>query len=175
MTALLLIGPPGTGKSAVLGELEELGWMAADVDIAVSRTLGIDERDLHLDLPRDQLAATQREIARALFGDIEQIAVDCAIAIPTSVAQAERETIVELRDSGTAIIVALSASLDKLVMRNGLVGVRSNNVVLPRKELRRHLADHQPLYDDLSSETLDTTEATPAEVAAELHARYSSH
>lgn len=175
MSAIALLGSAGVGKSAVLRELEVLGWVCADVDRASARVRGVSYEEFFTEHSQEERLAAQYAMLDLLLGDVEEATTtDFAIAIPAEclgtvrgdavgVAFAERMQAME-----SLFFVQLTADLGSLVTRNGLIGARSSNVVLPRRELRSHLALRQPVWDELADFTVDTTHVSPAAMAERI-------
>lgn len=183
MTALIFIGPPGTGKTSIVEELESLGWLAADIHHAVARILNVHVAELHLDTDPAQRIELEREVLGALLDDVESATEgNYALAVPSSAlgligedeSEPLRERILKAAGAGALTVIQLQTELGKLVMRNGLVGVRSSNVVLPRKELRAHIERHQPTYDLLATRTIDTTESDASSIAVQINAEFGA-
>lgn len=172
MSAIFLIGAPGTGKSAVVGELAKLGFTAADVDAAVAAAHGYSLEDFYV-----LLAAEQRKVlvAEALSDFLDDVDSDpagrWALAIPSdalgdSLDDPEHVPVRERLRVGT--VVKLTADLSTLVTRNGLIGQRSATLVMPRKEFRLMLGARDEVYDAVADRIYDTTRRDVAELAKEL-------
>ena len=174
MSAIILIGPSGTGKSAVVADLGERGWTAADVEDAVARRNGVTLDDFYVLVEdRERNEAIRAEL-HAFFDDIEAEPDELwALAIPsgglgTSLDDDFRDIRDRLAALPQATIVRLSADLSTLVTRNGLIGPRSGAMVMPRKEFRIMMEARQPVYDSVATHVCDTTGRTPAESAEEI-------
>ncbi|MDP9805439.1 shikimate kinase [Trueperella bonasi] len=171
MTAIILIGAPGTGKSAIVAELAQRGWNAADVDSVIAARHGMSLNDFYVLIDQNVRNDSIRAELHAFFDDIESEPEHLwALAIPSDglgVALDDdfadiRERLKRLPD---AAIVNLSADLSTLVTRNGLIGPRSATMVMPRKEFRLMLADRKPVYDEVATHEYDTTNKSVSESA----------
>lgn len=175
MTAILLIGANGTGKSAIAAELDSIGWTTADLDALVARSANMSVQDVVLDLDTKRRRALEHSILGELLDDVESHPHErWAIAISSdalgdsredSSGEELRQRIRTLAERGSAVVVSLHADLGKLVTRNGLMGPRSVSLIMPRKEFRTMLEERQPLYDSLATHKVDSSTTTPREAA----------
>ena len=158
MTAprLVLVGPPGVGKTTV-GTL-------------LSRRLGLPLRDTDADIE----ASTGRTIADLFidgepeFRVLEVEAVRAALAEHTGIlalgggAVLAAETREALRGH---TVVFLSVELADAVRRTGLDRSRPVLGLNPRATLRTLLAARRPVYEEVATVTVPTDGRTPADVA----------
>jgi len=160
--ALVLVGPPGAGKTTV-GEL-------------LAKRRGVDFRDTD----RDVEARTGTTIAdifvehgESHFRDLERVAVRRALD--------EHDGVVAL--GGGAVldpstrdllrgrrVVFLDVSLAAAAERVGLNRSRPLLAVNPRATLARLLDERRPLYVEVAAVTVSTDNRTPDEVADEVEA-----
>lgn len=174
MSAIILVGPSGTGKSAVVAELGERGWIGADVDEVVARRSGMSLNDFYVLVDQNERNEIIRKELHAFFDDIEAEPDELwALAIPSEgMGTSLDDDFQDIRDRLKALpgatIVHLTADLSTLVTRNGLIGPRSATMVMPRKEFRLMMNARQPVYDSVSTHECDTTKRTPSDTAEEI-------
>ncbi len=175
MTAILLIGASGTGKSAIAAELDSIGWTTADLDALVAQSVNMSVQDVVVDLDVQRRHELEHSILGELLDDVERHPDErWAIAVSSDAlgnstdatcGRELRQRIATLAERGSAVVVGLHADLGKLVTRNGLMGPRSVSLIMPRREFRTMLEKRQPLYDSLATHNVDTSTTSPREAA----------
>ncbi|MFC5370092.1 hypothetical protein [Arcanobacterium bovis] len=181
MTVVFLIGAPGTGKSAAVRELDKRGWIVADIDSIVHSTGRTPEQYI-LDDDLASLRGIYRDIFMQLVRDIERFpTADYALALPsqlicdddgTSIDPVVSRTLEQLRAAeytqGNVYVVGLIANISKLMLRNGLMGNRGVNPVLPRKTLRELNSRFEVMMQVLTADIIDTSDIAIADVVADI-------
>lgn len=155
--AVVLVGPPGAGKTTV-GVLlaERLGVSLRDTDADVERETGQTIADLFLVEGEDH------------FRELEAAAVARAVAEHRGVlalgggAVLREETRERLRGLP---VVFLDVALADAVHRVGLDAARPLLAVNPRKQWRALMEARRPLYTEVARTVVDTEGRTPEEVA----------
>ena len=157
---LVLVGPPGAGKTAV-GSLvaDRLGLAFRDTDRDVETVAGKSVADVFVD------------DGEAVFRTLERAAVASALA--------EHEGVLAL--GGGAVldpatreslrgrpVVALSVGLTDAVKRVGLARDRPLLSFNPRAHLRLLLAEREPLYADVAPVTVVTDGRSIDDIAEEV-------
>lgn len=162
---VVLIGPPGSGKSSV--------------GAVLARLLGTDLRDTDADVE----AAEGRSVpdifvsdGEEYFRDVERVAVANAIAEHDGVlslgggAPIDRETQSLLAryvaDGGA--IVFLDISLTAAVPRVGLNATRPLLLGNPRQKWLALMKERRPVYERLATLTVLTDNRRPPQIAAEI-------
>lgn len=178
MSTLILIGAPGSGKSAILSELASMGWTVCDVGPALAARAGVSIEDFYLFVSSDERTKAIRAAVMALLDDVEADPERrWALALPSeALGESLDDEAGSIRDrvaSSGATVIKLSADVSTLVSRNGLIGPRSATFLMPRKEFRLMLERRTPVYDALASAEYDTTRTLPRQVAASLDERFS--
>jgi shikimate kinase len=159
---IILIGPPGAGKTTVGTELAAiLGVSFADTDASIEATAGKPVSDIFI------------EDGEAAFRDLERAAVAAAVE--------GRDGVVGLgggavMDSGTQAllsgrpVVYLQTSFPELAKRVGMDRPRPLLLGNPRAQLKALLDQRLPVYDRLAWMTVDTDGREPREIAAQIAA-----
>ncbi|MDO5025714.1 MAG: shikimate kinase [Trueperella sp.] len=174
MTSLLLIGASGVGKTAIAAQLQERGWLSADIDQAVSHRLGRSEISAYVDISTAQRRQVEQQIFQELVSQVlAQQPEHCVIAASSGLFGSDPEDIAlaiplqQWRDYGGKV-VCLTAELGAMVTRLGLANSQLGGLVLPRRELRVQLEKRSEIYQKLADLEFDTTHTTPAHAASEL-------
>ncbi|MER5931450.1 shikimate kinase [Streptomyces sp. NPDC002054] len=154
---VVLVGPPGSGKSTVGALLAE--------------RLGVPYRDTDADI----VAAQGREIADIFvdegephFRQLERQAVAAALADHTGVLALGGGAVLDAntREQLTGLPVAyLSMDVDEAVRRVGLNTARPLLAINPRRQWRELMEARRPLYTDVARVVVPTDDRTPEEVA----------
>lgn len=162
---LVLVGPPGAGKSSVGARAaQRLGVDFRDTDAEIERLAGKPVSDIFVD--DGEAAFRVMERAAVLLGLTEH---DGVLALGGgSVLDAD------VRDALRGHpVVALSVGLGDAVKRVGLGRDRPLLAFNPRAHLRALLAERAPLYADVAQVTVATDGRSIDDVTEEvlLHAR----
>ncbi|SDU81095.1 hypothetical protein [Arcanobacterium phocae] len=168
MTAIVIIGPDGAGKTTLVAGLETHGYTVADVDTIVAEQLGVSDEDLFTEIPCSQRHVLAGDLIRDLFTDIAaEPETDFAVALPADFFEHEylSSMVFDAKREARVFVLSLECSVAELVKRLGLFGPRATNIVLPRKELRMWLNERMPQYQKYADWTLDTTGYTLAQMA----------
>lgn len=157
---MVIIGPPGAGKSTV-GRMvaERLGVEFRDADADIETVAGKAISDIFI------------EDGEPAFRDIERKVVAKALASHHGVlalgggAVGDEGTRELLRDQ---TVVFLDVGLADAVARVGLNRDRPLLLESPRATLKRLLNERRPLYEGVASVVIDTSGKSPDEVAEEV-------
>ena len=164
--AIVLIGPPGAGKSSV-GELlaAELGVPFADTDAAVAQAAGKPVGDIFVDDGEQVFRELERgAVARGL----DAVGPEGGVLALGSGAVLDPDV---RRMLAGQVIVYLEAGFATVAKRAGLDKPRIVLPGNPRGMLRAMLEERRPVYADLAGITVPTDDMAPEEVAADLAKR----
>ncbi|HMD91136.1 MAG TPA: shikimate kinase [Trebonia sp.] len=164
--AIVLIGPPGAGKSSV-GELlaAELGVPFADTDAEVARAARKPVGDIFVDDGEQVFRELERgAVARGLAA----VGPEGGVLALGSGAVLDPDV---RRMLAGQVIVYLEAGFATVAKRTGMDRPRVVVPGNPRGMLRAMLEERRPVYADLAAITVPTDDMAPEEVAADLAKR----
>ena len=160
MARVVLVGPPGSGKSTVGAALAELlGLPLHDTDAAVEATQGRTISDIFIEDGEPAFRALERaEVARALAEDDGVLALGGGAPVDPGTEQLLLGQTVVFLDVGIA-----DAS-----KRVGFDQSRPLLAVNPRASWVRLMKARRPVYERVATFRVDTAGRTPQDVAAEV-------
>src|ERR1700689_3666598 len=160
--AVILIGPPGSGKSTVGPLLAALlGVEFADTDGLIARRAGKPVGDIFIDDGEDA------------FRELERSAVPEAISGHSGVLALGSGSVLSPATSALLAsqrVVYLEAGFAAGAKRSGRGGPPPPIPGNPRGRLRQFLEERRPLYADLAWLTVSTDDRDPQQAAAEIAA-----
>lgn len=157
---LILIGPPGAGKSTV-GRLvaEKLGVTFRDFDDDVERESGLPAGELVVELGREGFSALEARLIGSVLAEHEGV---LALGGGTPCNPAIQEQLSPFH------VVFLDVELGELLRREGLVTLHPWMLPNPRAHLRRLLAERRPVYEAVAGAVVSTTGRSAEDVASEV-------
>jgi shikimate kinase len=167
-SAVVLIGPPGAGKS-VVGPLlaASLGVEFRDTDAEVGAAAGKPVSDIFIDDGEEAFRALERAAAAGALGEQGPLRERGGVLALGSGAVLD-DGIQRLLDG--LPVVYLAARFGTVERRIGLDRPRVVVPGNPRGRLRAMLEERRPLYERLASITVQTDDKDPEELAAEITA-----
>ncbi|MHA7133053.1 shikimate kinase [Oerskovia turbata] len=165
--AVVLIGPPGSGKSTVAGLLSErLGLPARDTDTDVEVVAGKSVAEIFV------------EDGEPRFRDLEREAVTQALAVHDgvlalgggAVLDEHSQAALEAYAAGGGVVVFLDVSLAHAGPRVGFNQARPLLLGNPRAKWQALMEARRPVYERLATLRVVTDARTPRQVAGEIEA-----
>jgi shikimate kinase len=159
---VVLVGPPGAGKSTVGGLLaERRGVGFRDTDEDIERTTGESVTTIFVDRGEVAFRSLERDaVHRALTEHCGVLALGGGAVLDDET----RTLLAPLR------VVFLDVGLADAAARVGLNRDRPLLLGNPRAQLRVMLEERRPLYDEVATATVPTDGRTPDQVVADLEA-----
>jgi shikimate kinase len=157
---LVLVGPPGAGKSTVGAHVaQRLGLEHHDTDAAIVRAQGRSISDIFVDDGEAAFRALERaEVLRALASpDVVLSLGGGAVMDPDVQAALSAHT-----------VVFLDVSIADAAGRVGFDASRPMLVVNPRASWMRLMQARRPVYEALATWRVDTAGRTPQEVTDDI-------
>jgi shikimate kinase len=159
---VVLVGPPGAGKSTVGGLLAERRGVAfRDTDRDVEATAGVSISDIFIDRGEPTFRELEREAVRAAVDQHDGVlALGGGAILDASTRQLLEDQTVFFLDVG----------LSDAASRVGLNRDRPLLLGNPRAQLRTMLEERRPLYLEVATTSISTDGKTPEQVADEIDA-----
>lgn len=157
---MVLVGPPGSGKSTV-GRIvsERCNVPFRDTDADVEAAVGKSVMDIFVEDGEPHFRRLEREaVARALEEHEGVLALGGGAVVDSDTRSALRGQRVVFLDVGLAAAA----------QRVGFNTTRPLLVVNPRAELQRMLTERRPYYEEVASAVIATDERDPDDVAADI-------
>jgi shikimate kinase len=160
--AVILIGPPGSGKSTVGPLLAALlGVEFADTDGLIARRAGKPVGDIFIDDGEDAFRELERSaVPEAISGHSGVLALGSGSVL----SQATRDLLAGQR------VVYLETGFRAVAKRTGLDGPHPPIPGNPRGRFRQFLEERRPLYEGLAWLTVTTDDRDPEQVTGEIAA-----
>ncbi|SDH45045.1 shikimate kinase [Nonomuraea jiangxiensis] len=160
MSVIVLIGPPGSGKTT-LGRLvaERLGVGFRDTDADVEAVAGKPVSDIFV------------EDGEARFRELEHQAVRQALAEHDGVLSLGGGAVLNTETQALLAghhVVYLQVGLADAIQRVGLASARPLLVLNPRSQLKKLMEERRPVYESLAVVTVATDKREPEELADEI-------
>ncbi len=164
---VVLVGPPGAGKSTVAARLaERLGVAVRDTDADVEAVAGKPIADIFVEDGEPHFRGLERA---AVLRALEEHAGVLALGGGAVLDDAVRAALGEYRSDGGAVVF-LDVSLASAAPRVGFATARPLLLGNPRAQWQALMTARRPVYEAVSSHRVETDDRTPTEVADEVAA-----
>jgi shikimate kinase len=160
MPRVVLVGPPGSGKSTVGAALAELlGVPLHDTDASIEAAAGRTITDIFVDDGEPAFRALERaEVARALAEDAGVLALGGGAPV---------DPLTEQLLVGQTVVF-LDVGIADASKRVGFDQSRPLLAVNPRASWVRLMNERRPVYERVATFRVDTAGRTPQDIAAEV-------
>jgi len=158
--ALILVGPPGSGKSTVGRRVAgRLGLGFKDLDDDLREAHGLEAGELVVELGRERFQELEAELLRSVLASFDGV---LALGGGTPTAPGVPELLAGRR------VVFLDVDLENLLRREGLVPLHPWLLPNPRAHLRRLLTERRPVYESVAQVTVPTSGRPAEDVVADV-------
>jgi shikimate kinase len=162
MPQIILIGPPGAGKSSVGKALgQRLSSSFADTDVLIEKESGLRVSEIFLDKGEAFFRELEREIVLRELANFDGVlALGGGSVMNADVSQALRQT--------SDPICFLDVSLSSASPRIGFNRDRPLLVGNPRAKWQELMNVRRPIYESLATFTVSTDSGTPSHISQEI-------
>ena len=158
--AVVLVGPPGAGKSTVGRALSAvLGCDVADTDEIIEAEAGASIADLFVTEGEPAFRAREVEV---IARELQQADGILSLGGGSVLDASTRERL------ATHTVVWLQVDVSEAAARVGLNTARPLLLGNVRQTLGRLMQEREPLYSAVATMTIDTTGRQPADIASEI-------
>ncbi|NYI41366.1 shikimate kinase [Demequina lutea] len=164
---VVLMGPPGAGKSSVGAALAELlGERLRDTDADIEASQGTTVAEIFVD--RGEAHFRELEVA-AVGRALEEHSGVLSLGGGAPLAAATQSALRSYQASG-GTVVFLDVSLTAVVPRVGLNATRPLLLGNPRQQWLALMAARRPIYEEFATMTVLTDDRKPRDIAREIAA-----
>jgi shikimate kinase len=158
--AVVIVGPPGAGKSTVTEALaKRLDLPARDTDADIEADVGTTITEIFVEHGEPHFRELEREAVRRALQEHDGVLALGGGAV------SDPETRAALRGHR---VVFLDVSLPDAARRAGLGTSRPLLLGNVRGRLKQLMEERRPLYTEVASLTVDTSGRTPEEIVDEI-------
>mgnify|MGYP006278510599 CR=1 FL=1 len=158
---IILIGPPGSGKSSVGKELANLMKLQhVDTDSLIETKMGKRISDIFLEDGESKFREIEREVV------LESLNLENAIISLGGGSVLDSEVAKRLRNESN--VIYLEVSISNAAPRVGFNTDRPLLVANPRKRWLKLMEARKSIYEELGSKQISTDNRKPKEIAKQL-------
>jgi len=159
---IVLIGPPGAGKSTVGKALsKELKWDLADSDRIVEERTGRKISDIFVEDGESTFRKIEEEVVLELLKDFEGV-ISLGGGAPIN------PKIESLLSGADYPVIFLDVTIAQAAVRIGFNKERPLLLVNPRQQWISLMSTRRAVYEKLATKTISTDSKKPADAAAEI-------
>ncbi|QZN84251.1 shikimate kinase [Cellulomonas sp. C5510] len=159
---VVLVGPPGSGKSTVAQALaRRWGLAARDTDADVERVAGKAVADIFVDDGEPRFRELEHEAVRVALAEHDGV---LALGGGAVLHPATQEALAAYRERG-GVVVFLDVSLRHAAPRVGFNQSRPLLLGNPRARWQQLMEERRPVYERVASVVVSTDGVPPARVA----------
>lgn len=162
MPRVVLIGPPGAGKSSVARQLGRiLDCSVIDTDLVIEKKSGKSISEIFVEDGEARFRELEREVVLEELRSIDNVlALGGGSVLNAEVAESLREKSVP--------VIYLEVSISQAAPRVGFNKDRPLLTMNPRQQWLALMEVRRPIYEGLAQYTVNTDNRKPAEVAAQI-------
>ncbi len=157
---VIMVGPPGSGKSAVgrvLADRLDVGF--EDLDALMQAEHGLPAGELVVEFGRERFQELEVALLKTMLVEADGV---LALGGGTPTAPGAAELL------APCTVIFLDVDLETLLKREGLVPLHPWLLPNPRAHLRQLLADRRPVYEAVASHTVLTVGRSVDEIVEEI-------
>ena len=159
LNKIVLIGPPGAGKSSIGKSLaKELSLPFIDSDTEIEKSSGKKISEIFVDDGEPHFRALEVEKVKQLLQDFEGIvSLGGGAPINTEISQ--------ILESASYPVIFIDVSIAQAAVRIGFNKDRPLLLINPRQQWMNLMIARRPVYEKLASDTVSSDSKKPHEVA----------
>ncbi|NBY82640.1 MAG: shikimate kinase [Actinobacteria bacterium] len=165
---IVLIGPPGAGKTSIGKALsKELNMAFADSDSEIERSVNKKISDIFVDEGEEVFRKIEVDVVSKLLSQFDGV-IALGGGAPIN------PEIQELLSSAQYPVVFIDVSISQAAIRIGFNKDRPLLLINPRQQWLHLMSERRPIYEKLASVTVSSDSQKPSEVARSITERIKS-
>ena len=165
---IVLIGPPGAGKTSIGKALsKELNMAFADSDSEIERSVNKKISDIFVDEGEEVFRKIEVDVVSKLLSQFDGV-IALGGGAPIN------PEIQELLGSAQYPVIFIDVSISQAAIRIGFNKDRPLLLINPRQQWLHLMSERRPIYEKLASVTVSSDSQKPSEVARSITERIKS-